>query len=113
MNRKKKIYIAGKVTGLPYGDVKQKFRAAENQLHEQGYQVVNPTELYQGTDWDGVMNVCLNALADCDAIYMLTDWANSRIATLEHTKALELRIPIHFQTEGGLHTLTSKEETNG
>lgn len=98
MTRKKKIYIAGKVTGLNYSDVKQKFRATENQLFSEGYQVVNPIELCnEESTWEDAMKICIEALADCDEIFMLNDWKDSRGATLEHKRAIELDIPIHYQ----------------
>ena len=37
-----KIYISGQITGLPYEEVKAKFKEAEDTLHAQGYKTVNP-----------------------------------------------------------------------
>lgn len=99
MPRKKKIYIAGKVTGLPRQETMTKFRTAENQLAQEYWQVINPTLLInEDEDWDSAMKTCLEAVADCDAIYMLSDWQDSRGATLEHTKAKELNLQVLYQS---------------
>ena len=45
-----RVYIAGKVTGLPIGEVYTKFGAAEFWLKQQGYDVVNPLRLCS-SDW--------------------------------------------------------------
>lgn len=96
----KKIYIAGKVTGLPIAEVTMKFGRAQKELEAQGYEVVNPLQVVseQGdgwhTDWQTAMRLCIKALMDCDGIYLLEDFDQSKGARLEQRIARELEIEI-------------------
>jgi len=101
---KKKIYIAGKVTGLPTNEVAVKFANADFNLQNQGFEVINPIMVVGDwrCPWDLAMRKCIIALMDCDAIYLLPDWRSSKGANIERNLAsiLELEIieaPIHGQ----------------
>lgn len=79
-----KVYIAGKVSGLPIAQVFIKFSSAEFRLKQQGYEVVNPIKLCsQSWKWKHCMQVCLKELIYCDAICALDDWAESKGARVE------------------------------
>ncbi len=93
-----KIYIAGKITGLDQTEVVAKFARAQDELQSSNYEVVNPKKLYQGSDWDEAMNICLKALKECQAIYMLSDWKNSKGAKIEHDLAKESGMIILYQS---------------
>lgn len=89
------VYIAGKVTGLPYKDVYLKFKSRELELKEAGYVVINPCEiLAQSTEWNDAMKVCLYMLQFADGISLLHDWQESKGATMEKTHADALGIEI-------------------
>lgn len=92
---KKKIYIAGKVTGLPQQHVIDKFKLAAILLEELGYQPVNPIEVVNdfNTPWDVAMKKCIKALVDCDAVYLLPCWKHSEGAKIEKGMAESLKIP--------------------
>ncbi len=45
MKGNKRIYIAGKVSGLPENEVREKFLNKERELVQQGFDVVNPCGL--------------------------------------------------------------------
>lgn len=78
------VYIAGKVTGLPYDEVVAKFSKAEAKLKAKGCEVVNPIKLCpKDMDWDKCMEICIDALENCDYIYLLPDWKDSRGARRE------------------------------
>ena len=95
-----KIYIAGKVSGLAYQDLIQKFGSVEETLTEQGYKVINPIAIIQeGIDWEPAMAVCLRELVDCSEIFMLHDWKQSKGAILEHHIAKQLKLKIHYGIE--------------
>ena len=73
-----------------------------------GYVVVNPLDIpeksFDGPDrdyklWQYYMRESIKLLMDCDQIYMLEDWENSRGARLEQKIALELSMPRMYETE--------------
>lgn len=102
-----KIYIAGKISGLPMKEVTAKFAQAQKDLEGVGYTVVNPVELVRNylhshypnqtlsdeAIWRIAMRVCIKELVDCEAVCLLPDWQESRGATIEQQLALDLRIP--------------------
>lgn len=94
---KKKIYIAGRVTGLPKNKVIKKFFEAQQELEKLGFEVINPIRVVNNwkTPWNTAMKQCIVALLDCDAVYMLSDWEKSKGAKVEYNIALSLQIPIY------------------
>lgn len=91
-----KVYISGPISGLPYEEVEKAFSKAEIRLQEQGYEVVNPLNngLPRESTWNEHMRADLKLLLDCDAIYMLDGWTNSKGAKIEFNLAFDLRINI-------------------
>ncbi len=95
---RKKIYIAGKVSGLPYNIAYSNFETAEKDLLKQGYNVVNPTKhVEKTTNWLESMKICIKLLLDCEAIYLLKNWEYSKGARIEYQIAKELGYSIVSQ----------------
>lgn len=94
----KKIYLAGKISGLPLHEVTMRFGAKEKELRLQGHQVVNPLSISVGRQisWEAIMKECITAMMDCDEVHLLPCWKDSRGATLEHTIAQELNLTIVY-----------------
>lgn len=87
------VYIAGKVTGLPYQQVYTKFKAKQLELEKQGFFVLNPCEHIAATaDWQEAMRTALVLLTSSQHIYLLPDWRFSEGATVERCLALKLGI---------------------
>jgi hypothetical protein len=107
--KKKKIYIAGKVTGEPIAECTIKFGTAQKQIEALGFEAINPLELVGDfrTPWDAAMRICIKALMDCDAVVLLPDWANSKGAMFEHEIAQTLEMPIFNVSKGGLAVMKS------
>lgn len=97
MNTKKKIYIGGKVTGLPIHEASMKFGTVQKLLQAQGHTTIVPLDLVDsGTDWAAAMKICIAALVGADELYLLPNWSESRGAILERDIALRLSIPITY-----------------
>lgn len=79
------IYVAGPMTGLPELNFPA-FHAAAAKLRADGHEVINPAELCPDKEmpWRECMKRDIAALVQCDAIYLLPGWENSKGATLEH-----------------------------
>lgn len=91
-----KIYICGKVTGLPIHEVSMKFGAAEKMLKEEGFEIINPLNVVNDwhCPWHIAMRKCIEALLSCDGVYALSCSANSKGALLELEVARALKILI-------------------
>ena len=76
-----------------------KFGTAQKFLEDKGYEVVNPLEVVNDwkMPWDQAMELCIEALSKCDAIYMLSDWKDSKGALTEHEYAEFNNIQIQYQ----------------
>ena len=84
-----KVYIAGKVTGLPKDEIFRKFYESEKSLKQAGYTVMSPATLVlnEGFDHSDYMHICFAMIDVCDAVYMQKDWQDSKGAKLEHQYA--------------------------
>jgi hypothetical protein len=100
----KKIYIAGKVTGLPQDEVVEKFAAMQKKIENLGFEAVNPIEVVNDFDtpWNKAMRMCIAGLVFCDAIILLPDWFSSKGAKIEWDIAKQLSIPDFRGTDFGL-----------
>jgi len=95
MNRT--AYIAGKITGLPKGIVKDKFNMMARQLTGMGYQVVKPDAVTDDTKtWDDAVRNDIKKMLECDEVHLLSDWQESRGAKLERDIALRLGMQVVY-----------------
>ena len=94
-----KIYIAGKISGLNRDSVIQKFEAAQKSLVAKGHQVFIPSVLpaYEEVSHEDYLHICYAMIDICDAVYMLSDWQQSKGARLECEYAIEKKKQIIFQ----------------
>lgn len=119
-----KIYISGKITGLPIDEAKAMFQAAEDFLikrhHEKKtfleIEVVNPFTIdhskaiameneieggaHKFTSHDircQYMKEDLGALLNSDSVYMLKNWGTSRGARVEHAVAKEMCLQVEYE----------------
>lgn len=108
--RKPRCYIAGPIAGIT--GAQQRFTDATATVEALGYEPINPFTVTPtphdgdcppgygpGEDGEHTSSACfmradLRALLDCDAIYMLPGWRESRGATTEHTVAVACGIPV-------------------
>lgn len=75
----KKIYISGKITGLPIDEVISKFQAAEAKIRRFGFEPVSPLRngLPFEAEWADQIGEDVKLLLKSDAIYMIADWRQS------------------------------------
>ena len=86
-----KIYISGKMNGD--SNFKEKFDYAEKfcwlnrislKIYEEYTEVINPAKLVRLPTWKESLRRDLKILNDCNAIFMIKGWEDSKGATLEH-----------------------------
>lgn len=98
--KKKIVYIAGRVTGLPIDEVRRKFQSAEEEIICKGNIAVNPLRFVPSTaSWEVAMRISLSYLLFCDAIYLLPDWRESKGARLEYYTAKQLGLEVVLKKE--------------
>ena len=103
-----KIYIAGPMRGYPGLNRKEFNKAARLLEQKKFYEIFNPAEwdealgldienLYERDELAKAMQRDLNAICNCDCIYMLTGWERSEGARIEHALATQLGLMIIYQ----------------
>jgi hypothetical protein len=104
---KKKIYIAGKVTGEPQAECVLKFATAKQKIEALGFEAINPLEVVGDwqTPWNKAMRMCISKLTECDAIVLISDWSSSKGAIFEYEIAKQLEIPDFRASTFGLQDL--------
>lgn len=79
-----RVFISGRVTGLPYDQVKKKFAAAETLLRASNYNPVSPLHhVNQLAKPREAMKICISLLLECDALLLLADSIYSEGAQIE------------------------------
>lgn len=94
-----KIYISGKITGLDEYEAFQLFNNADIELSTKGFNVVNPMTIEHNHDksWLNYMKTDLKALMECDCVYALNNWLDSRGAKIEVELAINLGMKVIYQ----------------
>jgi hypothetical protein len=90
-----KFYIAGKINGLD--NYKEKFKQAEETLIATGHICMNPAILTEGFPYEAYMPICTSMIDQCEAIYMLNNWKDSRGAKVERAYAEATNKQIYYQ----------------
>lgn len=96
----KKVYISGKISGLEFADAYSKFEFAEKYINLlNNHSAVNPMKIDHVHDqtWESFMVEDIRALFSCDAIYLLSNWEESKGARIEKAIAKEMGIEIIYQ----------------
>ena len=97
--REMRVFISGAITGTD--DYMERFAAAEEALTAKGYTVLNPAKVIAQVpfelDWYTCMNITMEMLGECNAIYMLKDWEESKGAREEHFYAEKIELEIMYE----------------
>ena len=98
--RRKTIYIAGPMNGLP-GNNFSKFFDAEARLISDGWDPINPSRfsgVFGERPKEKMLDACCAAeraaIPHCDAIYLLKGWENSKGAKRELAVALQHNLEV-------------------
>lgn len=104
--KRKTVYISGKISGLPEREYMALFRSAEVKLKAQGFSVFNPTDT-SWTKWfrerqspyAEILWHDLRKVMECDAIYMLDNFLESKGAKAEFAYAIATGKEIIYDEE--------------
>lgn len=96
----KKVYISGRISGLPREQYMQMFFIAASMLKKKGYNPVNPTRflmcrwpwLYRLLGYNLTLLIDLWMLMRCDLIYKIPGWQQSKGANIESCVAYHFKI---------------------
>jgi hypothetical protein len=111
---KKKIYIAGKVSGESLAECTMKFGIVQKMIEALGHEAVNPLELVTDfkTPWNSAMRICIGKLTQCDAIVLIPDWSSSKGAIFEYEISQHLEMPNFRGTKHGIEDLKAHKWNN-
>lgn len=110
-----KIYIAGKVSGLDYQEAVANFAKTEKQLIDAGIapeNIVNPTRrVPEGTPWKEAMDICIELLQGCTAIFIQRGWQSSIGTKHEIKNAQQLRLDMYWEEMHDMATIGNLIQT--
>lgn len=100
----KKIYISGRITGLPLEVARKRFAECEDRLREKypDALICNPMKFCKYDErktWAEYMRLCLAVLDMCDALVLLPNWRESNGAQVEYHYAHGLNIPVYHYAD--------------
>jgi hypothetical protein len=97
---KKRIYIAGPMTGLPEFNYPA-FNKEAKRLRALGYHVENPADNSEPPckSWLGYMRMALPQLVTCDIVALLPGWQDSKGARIERSLAVDLSLRVLYANE--------------
>lgn len=83
-----KIYISGPISGTK--DDLERFKTAEEKILAAGQTPVMPASATGSFDYRACIRLGLARLGECEAIYLMTGWQDSKAAMLEQHYAEEV-----------------------
>lgn len=95
-----KVYISGKITGLPLSEAEERFKDAEELISALNLTPVNPLKngLPRHSSWEEHMAKDIELLKQCEAIFMLDNWTDSRGAKIEYDFAIGAGKDVIFES---------------
>lgn len=122
-----RVYISGQITGLPQREYEQNFADAAEVVLGSGHEAVNPVEIEPDCSegcgstailadgsykhkWNCYMKADIIAMMTCDAVLVLSNWINSKGATVEVELADAVGIPIYALKEGEMRRVASSAD---
>jgi len=95
---KLRIYISGKISGIEE-DAPALFRKGTEEIDAIGHIGINPMEFPHDHDktWESYMKEDIMSMCQCDGLYMLRNWTESKGAIFEHYIAKQLGMKILYE----------------
>lgn len=112
-----KIYISGKISGLPIEQAELNFRRIEQYLSDE-YEVVNPMTLTEHAaiiackdlsdieKWRLHMKADIKAMMECDGVFLMENYTDSNGAIIEAELAIKLGMFCLYQNKSTRHLTT-------
>lgn len=114
--KKRKVYISGRITGLPFEVFTENFTRAQVLMEKMGFEVLNPLEVVACKEencnfdnrlpdgryhhsWQCYMKHDIIMLLEADEIAMLPDWKESEGAQFERLVALKIDMICNYITD--------------
>ena len=92
---KKKVYIAGKVTGEDFEKTFRKFEIIQEMLEELKFEVINPMLIVpHPCKWEKAMEILKPHLLKADYLLLMPDWEISNGSKVEKELALQHGIKV-------------------
>lgn len=94
---KQTVYISGKMTGLPDYN-RSGFEKIELTLTLLGYNAINPLKLFCITEkkrYKEYLRKDLTVMLQCDAVFVMDNWKNSKGAIIEVVNAWMFDLPVY------------------
>lgn len=84
-----KVYISLPISGFPIAVVKKRAETYKNELQSNGHEVITPFGICDepGRSYAYCMGKDIEALLECDAIYLAPGWHGSKGCTAEYEVA--------------------------
>lgn len=99
------IYISGQITGLDIKVAEEYFEQIEDKLRQAGHHPINPCKILPYSPeltWKDYMVEDIKAIFNCEAMFMLENWRNSKGAKIEHDLAQHLGLKVYYATHHNL-----------
>lgn len=95
-----KVYISGQISGLDLAEARTRFADAEELLQGLGFDTVNPWDNGLPVDAPWINHLCrdLEMLNECNCIYMMDGWRESRGACIEYDFAIRTGKIVLFES---------------
>ena len=91
--KRMKIYISVPISGRPEEEARHEADLVKAALSKKGYEVVNPFDVYAGSNPTYYDHICydLRAMMDCDGVYFCEGWEESCGCRIEHAVAMLMK----------------------
>jgi hypothetical protein len=92
-----KIYISGKISGLSHEECMNNFEGGIQKLRRINLFGVSPYQGDEGRTWQQYMKEDIKLMMNCEGIFMLSNWRESKGANIERNLAMHLGMRVYYE----------------